>query len=161
MRKPILAVCLLPLLLMADPGFRRAPDFRRVDAAGHKVQLSKYKGRVVLLDFWATWCTGCKTEIPWFVEFADKYRNDGLVALGVAMDEEGWSVVRPFLAEKMKLNYPVVVGDEILALQFGGINSLPVTMLIDRQGRVAYSHNGVVDREEFERKIRELLSGAR
>jgi cytochrome c biogenesis protein CcmG/thiol:disulfide interchange protein DsbE len=161
MQKSMAVACLLPLLLMADAGYTRAPDFARLDAAGHKVQLSKYKGKVVLLDFWATWCTGCKTEIPWYVEFTGKYRNSGLAAIGVAMDEEGWSVVKPFLAEKLKLNYPVVVGDKVLAQQFGGINSLPVTLLIDRQGRIAYSHTGIVDRDEFEGKIRELLARAR
>ena len=153
--------CLLPFLLMARPEYTKAPDFRRVDAAGHTVQLSKYKGKVVLLDFWATWCTGCKTEIPWFIDFAVKYRTQGLAAIGVAMDDEGWSVVKPFLAEKMKLTYPVVLGDKTLAMQFGGINSMPVTLLLDRQGRIAYAHTGVVDRAEFDSKIRELLADAR
>ena len=161
MRRLILFTCLIPAFLMADTDFTRAPDFRRQDDAGHKVQLSKYKGKVVLLDFWATWCTGCKQEIPWYVEFMNKYRERGLAAVGVAMDDEGWSVVKPFLAEKMKLNYPVVCGDKTLAQQFGGMNSLPVTLLIDRQGRIAYSHTGVVDRAEFEGKIQELLASGR
>ncbi len=125
------------------------------------MQLSRYKGKVVLLDFWATWCTGCKTEIPWFMQFTDRYRSEGLATIGVAMDDEGWSVVKPFLAEKMKLNYPVVIGDKTLTMQFGGVESLPLTLLIDRQGRIAWSHAGIVDREEFEAKIRELLAGAR
>ena len=161
MRKSLLIACLVPLFGFADASNERAPDFTRVDAAGHKVRLSKYKGKVVLVDFWATWCTGCKEEIPWYVEFADKYRKSGLAAVGVAMDDEGWKVVKPFLAEKMKITYPVVIGDTPLAQQFGGINSLPVTLLIDRQGRIAYSHIGVVDKAEFERRIQELLARAR
>jgi peroxiredoxin len=161
MRKSLFLACLLPLFVLADATTERAPDFTRVDATGHTVRLSKYRGKVVLLDFWATWCTGCKEEIPWYVEFADKYRKSGLAAVGVAMDDEGWKVVKPFLAEKMKITYPVVIGDTPLAQQFGGINSLPVTLLIDRQGRIAYSHSGVIDRAEFEGNIQELLARAR
>ena len=133
----------------------------RADATGHKVSLSKYRGKVVLLDFWATWCTGCKQEMPWYVEFADKYKKNGLAVVGVAMDEEGWKIVKPFLAEKMKLNYPVVVGDEVMTKQFGGISNLPVTLLIDRGGRIVYSHIGVVDKAKFEGEIQELLARAR
>lgn len=147
MRRSLILACLLPLFVRADAGTERAPDFTRIDATGHKVRLSKYKGKVVLVDFWATWCTGCKEEIPWYV--------------GVAMDDEGWKVVKPFLTEKMKITYPVVIGDTPLAQQFGGINSLPLTLLIDRQGRIAYSHSGVVDKAEFEGRIQELLARAR
>jgi cytochrome c biogenesis protein CcmG/thiol:disulfide interchange protein DsbE len=132
-----------------------------VDATGHKVRLSRYRGKVVLLDFWATWCTGCKEEMPWYVEFADKYKKTGLAVVGIAMDDEGWSVVKPFLAEKMKLNYPVVTGDNAMTKQFGGIKQLPVTLLIDRQGNIAYSHVGVVDKAKFESEIQELLARAR
>jgi peroxiredoxin len=157
MRKTLLLACLVPLLVVAAADRKQAPDFTRVDASGHNVRLSNYRGQVVLLDFWATWCTGCKQEIPWYIEFADKYRKDGLAVLGVAMDDEGWKVVKPFLAEKLKLNYPVVIGDQALARQFGGIENLPVTLLIDRQGRIADSHIGVVDRAKFEGEIQELL----
>jgi peroxiredoxin len=161
MNKLLVGVCLLPLFVFADTDAKTAPDFSRVDASGHKVQLSKYKGKVVLLDFWATWCTGCKEEIPWFVEFAARYRKNGLAVLGVSMDEDGWKVVKPFLAEKMKIPYPIVIGDDAMAQQFGGIQNMPVTLLIDRQGRIAYSHVGVVDRAKFEGEIQELLSRAR
>jgi cytochrome c biogenesis protein CcmG/thiol:disulfide interchange protein DsbE len=161
MRKTLILACVVPLFIFADAVRERAPDFTRVDAAGHNVRLSKYRGKVVLLDFWATWCTGCKEEIPWYMEFADKYGKKGLNVIGVSMDDDGWKAVRPFLAEKMKLNYPVVIGDDALAEQFGGIKSLPATLLIDRQGRIAYSHIGVVDKVEFEGKIQELLRRAR
>jgi cytochrome c biogenesis protein CcmG/thiol:disulfide interchange protein DsbE len=165
MKKPLIAcltfACVLPLLVWAETDHRRAPDFVRADATGHKVRLSQYRGKVVLLDFWATWCTGCKEEMPWYVEFADKYRKSGLAVLGVAMDDEGWSMVKPFLNGKMKLNYPVVVGDDALAKQFGGIDALPVTLLIDRLGNIAYSHVGVVDKAKFEGEIQELLARAR
>src|SRR5258708_23375953 len=85
------------------------PDFTLPDASGAGIRLSDYKGKVVLLNFWATWCHGCKTEIPWFMELAAKYKDRGLVVLGVSLDDDGWKPVRPYLAEK-KINYPVVGG---------------------------------------------------
>jgi thiol-disulfide isomerase/thioredoxin len=111
---------------------------------------------VVLLDFWATWCGGCKVEIPWYVEFQNKYRDDGLSAIGVSVDEDGWKSVKPFL-EGHKLNYPVVIANHDVADRYGGLTSLPMTLLIDRNGRIAESHAGVVDKDAFENKIKTLL----
>ncbi len=133
---------------------RPAPDFSLVDPSGTPVRLSAYKGKVVLLDFWATWC-GCKIEIPWYVEFQNKYRDAGLSAIGVSMDADGWKSVKPFLAEH-KLNYPVVIGNDDLGQQFELVN-MPLTLLIGRNGNIAESHAGVVDKERFEAKIRSLL----
>ena len=133
-----------------------APNFTLADSTGSTVKLSAYKGRVVLLDFWATWCEGCKVEIPWYVEFQNKYRNDGLRAIGVSMDDDGWKSVRPFL-EKHKLNYRVVIGNQDLANRYGGLPFLPMTLLIDRNGTIAESHPGVVDKQVFENKIKALL----
>jgi len=133
-----------------------APDFALTDSAGSPVKLSAYKGKVVLLDFWATWCGGCKVEIPWYVEFQNKYRHDGLTAIGVSMDDDGWKSVKPFL-EEHKLNYPVVIGNQDLASRYGGLPSLPMTLLIDRDGTIAESHAGMVDKDAFEKKIKTLL----
>jgi len=134
---------------------KAASDFSLSDSKGSSVKLSAYKGRVVLLDFWATWCEGCKVEIPWYMEFQNKYKEGGLSVVGVSMDEDGWKSVKPFLEEK-KVNYPVVIGDWDLAKLFG-ITALPVTLLIDRDGKIADLHAGMVDRGAFEHEIQILL----
>ena len=134
-----------------------APDFSLTDANGKTVRLSDFKGKVVLLDFWATWCAGCKVEIPWYVEFQKKYHAKGLASIGVAMDEEGWEKVKPYLAEH-PISYPVVVGTlDLLQKKFGLAPSLPITLLIDRNGKVAESHVGMVNKDAFEKDIRQLL----
>lgn len=138
-----------------QPG-QPAPDFTLPDSTGSPIKLSAYKGKVVLLDFWATWCEGCKIEIPWYVEFQNKYRNDGLTAIGVSMDDDGWKSVKPFL-EEHKLNYPVVIANQDLANRYGGLPSLPMTLLIDRNGKISESQAGMVDKDAFENKIKALL----
>jgi peroxiredoxin len=148
------------------PGRQRkpAPNFILADAKGDTINLSTYKGKVVLLDFWATWCGGCKTEIPWYMEFDAKYKDRGLAVIGVSMDEDGWKTVKPFLAlEKdpetgghTAMKYPVVIGSESLAKQYH-LTSMPMTLLIDREGRIAVSHSGMVDKDDWESKIRSLL----
>jgi len=135
---------------------RKAPTFVLSDANGSPVRLSDYKGKVVVLDFWATWCTGCKVEIPWFMDFQDKYKSEGLATIGAAMDDEGWEKVRPFVNEH-PFNYPIVAGDAAaLAKQFN-ITGLPLTLLIDREGRVADAHAGMVDKDTWEREVRDVL----
>jgi len=134
---------------------KTAPNFTLSDSKGASVRLSDYKGKVVLLDFWATWCHGCKTEIPWYMEFQNKYKDKGLSVIGVSMDEDGWKSVKPFLEEK-KMNYAVVIGNEDLARLYA-VDALPVTLLIDRDGKIADSHPGMVDKDAFENEIRVLL----
>jgi thiol-disulfide isomerase/thioredoxin len=134
---------------------RPARNFTLHDSTGAPIQLSDYRGKVVLLDCWATWCTGCKEEIPWYIEFETKYRDLGLVSIGVAMDVEGWPVVKPYL-EQHPINYRIVVADADFAKRYA-VTSLPVTLLIDRSGRVADTHVGVVVKNEWEKEIRELL----
>jgi peroxiredoxin len=134
---------------------KTAPAFSLNDSKGGPVTLSDYKGRIVLLDFWATWCHGCKTEIPWYMEFQRKYKGRGLAVIGVSMDDDGWKSVKPFLQEN-QLNYPVVIGTPSLAKLYG-VDSMPVTLLIDREGKIADSHGGVVNKDEFEREIQTLL----
>jgi peroxiredoxin len=141
-----------------------APGFILTDAQGERIDLSDFKGKVVLLDFWATWCGGCKLEIPWYIEFDKKLRGQGLAVIGVSMDEEGWKAVRPFLARKIDtetggniaMEYPVVIGNDQLAKDYN-LTSMPMTLLIDREGRIALSHTGVVNKADFESHILQLL----
>ena len=132
-----------------------APDFSLKNAAGATVRLSDYKGKVVLLNFWATWCGGCKKEIPWFIEFQNAYKDRGFAVLGASFDEEGWEVVRPFL-DAQGVNYPVVLANEELSAQYD-VTALPKTLLIDREGKIVISHVGLVDKAEFEKQIQEML----
>lgn len=135
-----------------------APDFTLPDSKGASLKLSGYKGRVVLLDFWATWCGGCKEEIPWYMAFQSKYKDSGLSAIGVSMDEDGWKSVKPFLRRK-PINYAVVIGNPELAKLFA-VDGMPVTLLIDRDGMIAATHVGMVDKAAFESEIKVLLEAS-
>ena len=135
-----------------------APDFTLNDAAGHSISLSALKGQVVLLNFWATWCHGCQTEIPWFVEFQKKYGDAGLTIIGVSLDGDGWKSVTPFL-EQRQVNYPIVIGTDELSNIYNAA-ALPVTVLIDRDGKIAARHEGVVNRATTEADIQTLLGEA-
>lgn len=135
---------------------RKAPDFSLRDADGKLVRLSDYRGKVVLLNFWATWCGPCKLEIPWFIEFERQHKHRGFAVLGVSMDEDGWEAVKPFV-ERLGVNYRILLGDDMVAQLYGGVDALPTTFLIDRQGRVASVHIGLVSRRSYERDLEELL----
>jgi cytochrome c biogenesis protein CcmG/thiol:disulfide interchange protein DsbE len=130
-----------------------AASFR--NARNQIVSLAQQRGRVVLLNFWATWCTGCKTEIPWYIAFDKKYRRAGLTIIGVSMDDEGWPAVTPYLTAH-PIRYPIVLTNGAATRDYDAM-SLPLSMLIDRHGVVAASHVGVVDRDEWETKIVALL----
>lgn len=134
---------------------KSAPDFALTGNHGAIVRLSDYKGRIVLLDFWATWCGGCKVEIPWYMEFQNKYKDKGLAVIGVAMDDDGWKKVKPFASAK-KMNYPIVLGSDDLAKRYG-VTALPLTLLIDREGKIAARTPGLVNKDAFEKKIQSLL----
>jgi peroxiredoxin len=134
---------------------RPAPDFSLVDLSGTRVSLSEYRGKVVLLDFWATWCDPCKTEIPHFAEMQNRYGPQGFQVIGVSMDDAE-KPVREF-QQDFKMNYPVAMGNADLADHYGGILGLPITFVIDRQGRIVARHVGATDASVFEAEIRKLL----
>ncbi|MBZ5610046.1 MAG: TlpA family protein disulfide reductase [Acidobacteriia bacterium] len=144
----------------ADKDRKAAPNFTLADVNGQKVQLSDYKGKVVLLDFWATWCGPCKVEIPWFMEFEQTYKNKGFAVLGVSMDDDGWTVVKPYL-QQLKVNYRIVLGNDKVGELYGGVDSLPTTFLIDRQGKIAATHVGLAGgKDDFKNEIVNLLGPA-
>jgi len=134
---------------------RPAPDFTLNDG-GRRLQLSSYRGKVVVLNFWATWCGPCKTEIPWFIDFEKEYGKKGFTVLGVSMDEDGWKAINPYVADH-GINYPVVLANEEMNQKYGGIEALPTTLVIGRDGKVAYVHSGLIERQEYEKEIRQLL----
>ncbi len=136
-----------------------APDFTLKDADGKMLKLSDHKGKVVLLNFWATWCGPCRIEIPWFIEFEQKYRDQGLVVIGLSMDDDGWGSVKPYMAST-RINYRMALSDDMTAVRYGGIQSLPTTFLIDREGRISAVHTGLPRKKDYQNEIDELLGNA-
>jgi cytochrome c biogenesis protein CcmG/thiol:disulfide interchange protein DsbE len=143
-------------LVREDSKRQHAPDFALKDADGRLVHLADYRGKVVLLDFWATWCGPCKIEIPWFQEFQRKYKDRGFEVVGVSMDDDGWKVITPFVQMK-KINYRVVLGDDKTGDLYGGLEALPTTFVIDRSGRIASVHVGLAGKKDFSDAIEKLL----
>jgi len=145
--------------LKSEKDRQTAPDFTLKDATGKTVKLSDYRGKVVVLNFWATWCGPCKIEIPWFMEFEQKHKDQGFAVLGVAMDDDGWDAVKPYL-ERQRINYRVVMGTPEIGELYGGVESLPTTFMIDREGRIARVHIGLIGKREYQDDIDQLLGGA-
>ena len=139
-----------------DTQRKAAPDFALKDAEGKTVHLSQCRGKVVLLDFWATWCDPCRLEIPWFIDMQRKLKDKGFEVLGVSMDEEGWEVVKPFMKD-VGVNYRVLIGNDQTTELYGGVDALPTTFLIDRQGKIAAVHVGFASRKVFEDGVEQLL----
>ena len=149
----------LLLLLGAGTGFaqsKKAANFKLNAANGSAVELAKLKGKVVAVNFWATWCGPCKSEIGGFQKVYDKYKKKGFELVGISLDEKGWSVVKPFI-EKYKMTYPVVLDDGTVAGAYGGVSAIPTTIFVDRKGNVSESHIGYMSEQDFETKIKKLL----
>lgn len=134
-----------------------APDFSMPDHATAKtIKLSDFKGKVVILDFWATWCPPCREEIPGFISLQKKYGDEGLQVVGVALDQQGAKVVTPFVKE-YKINYPIGIGTSAITALYGGVRGIPTTFVIDREGRIVTKHVGFASEEQFEKDIKPLL----
>ena len=136
-------------------GSHNAPNFKLTDSNGNTVKLSSYRGKVVLLNFWATWCAPCKAEVPWFVDLQKTYADD-LVVLGVSFDEDGWKTVKPFI-EQRHVNYPVMLAGPELPEQYRNIESLPATLIINRYGRIVGDHLGLASKAQYEELIKSHL----
>jgi thiol-disulfide isomerase/thioredoxin len=132
-----------------------APDFSLPDLSGKPLTLSSLRGKVVLLDFWATWCVPCRQEIPRFIELQNQYGDHGLQIIGVSMDDSP-DPVRDFY-QQLKMNYPVVMGDAKTGEQYGGVLGLPIAFIIGRDGKIYSKHIGATSAETFEEEIVKLL----
>lgn len=138
------------------PKMGPAPVWRLEDLAGKPVTADQFKGKVVVVDFWATWCAPCRAEIPGYIELQKKYADDGLVIVGISIDQAGPEVVKSF-AEKIGINYPLVMADEKVAAAFGGVEVIPTTFLIDRKGQIRDRKEGAEETSEYEKKIASVL----
>ncbi|HLH05971.1 MAG TPA: TlpA disulfide reductase family protein [Terriglobales bacterium] len=142
----------------ADPSGKLAPDFRLKSIDGKSYRLADLRGKAVLLNFWATWCPPCKIEIPWFVELQKQYASQGLVIVGVAMDDDAdkQKVVADF-ANEMKIDYPVLLGNDEVADEYGGVDALPTTFFIGRDGKIVRRFMGLAAHSDFEDAIHAAL----
>jgi peroxiredoxin len=138
-----------------DRALRVAPDFTRTDLSGNSLSLHRYRGKLVLLNFWATWCAPCLTEIPTFEAWQNTYGAAGLQIVGISMDDDSAPVKRAYA--KYHLNYPVAMGDTQLAQSFGGVLGLPLSYLIDPEGRIVGRYQGDLDLTQLEAKIKSML----
>jgi thiol-disulfide isomerase/thioredoxin len=149
----------------AASAYKDEPSVTFKDLQGKNVPLASLTGKVVLVNFWATWCDPCRVEIPWMIEFQRKYAGSGFTVLGVAMDDDGAKAVQPFIqkitfdvnGQQMLMNYPIVIGDDDIADKFGGLIGYPTSFLITRDGKIAKKYLGLVTEEDLDKEIQELL----
>jgi peroxiredoxin len=152
--------------LISSANRKPAPAFQLVTDSGGKIRISDYRGKVVLLNFWATECGGCVLEIPSFIEIEKAYKDKGFTAIGISMDilyesmkdaNEAWGRVRPFMA-KRGINYTIAMGDDAISKAYA-LNAFPVTYLIDKSGRIAVAYVGVlVNKDNVATNIKNLLA---
>jgi cytochrome c biogenesis protein CcmG/thiol:disulfide interchange protein DsbE len=176
-------IALVALVVVADRATRRtashsarasdgvdvapmAPDFTLKDLNGNDVSLAQYRGKVVLINFWATWCDPCRVEIPWLIEMQDKYSSRGFAVLGIAMDEEGRKAVEPYVQKERftvngdsgrAMNYPILLGNDAVADKFGGLIGYPTSVLISKDGRQVKRITGLISYDEIAKAIEALL----
>ena len=142
-----------------------APEVHFKDLDGKDTSLDDYKGKVVLVNFWATWCDPCREEIPWLIDMQLKYADKGFTVLGIAMDEEGKKVVQPYVStehfdvnsQKLTMNYPIVIGNDDIAEKFGGLLGYPTSVLISRDGKQVRRVTGIISEAEMSHAIESLL----
>ncbi len=152
----VLIAGLLVAGMAASAAARPAPNFALKTADGKTVELRQLAGKVVVVNFWATWCGPCRAEIPGMLEIYGKYRGKGLEIVGVSLDQQGFAVVTPFV-QRMKIDYPVVVGDGDLVAAYGNFQAIPTTFVVDKKGNIVGEHTGSMTKEAFERMVKPLL----
>jgi thiol-disulfide isomerase/thioredoxin len=156
---PLALICLETVSVLSQDASlarTRAPDWESPDLSDKRVKFSDFRGHVLIVDFWATWCAACRLEIPDFVELQKQYGDKGLTVIGVSLDEQGPDVVKKFV-KQFGVNYPIVIGNEKAAEAYGRIDVIPTTFVIDRQGRIVSRHIGYDDKAVFEKEIQSLL----
>lgn len=135
---------------------KKAPDFALKTLEGKTIKLSDYKGKIIIIDFWATWCPPCRKGIPDLIELQKVYSKD-LVIVGISLDQERTlKDLKPFI-ENYGINYPVVLGNEKVVKDYGGINAIPTSFIVDQKGFIIDSHVGLVPKAVYEDKIKMLL----
>lgn len=137
--------------------YPEAPNFILTNQDGEKVNLGDYKGKVVILDFWATWCGPCRMGIPGFVKLREKYHEKGFEIIGISLDRPGWQVVKPFMDE-YKINYPIVLANNEVVANYGGVNSIPTTFVVNKDGKVVDRVIGYRPDTYFEQEINKWLN---
>ena len=140
----------------AIPASKTAPAWKLKDLEGHEVSSAQFKGKVVVVDFWATWCPPCVAEIPGYIELQKKYGPQGLVIVGVSLDQKGPAHVKKFAGEK-GMNYTLVMGDDAVVEAFGGIEAIPTTFLINRDGQIVHQKTGAMAHDEYEKLVQQAL----
>jgi len=138
------------------PVLGKAPAWKLKDLQGKEVNSADFKGKVVVVDFWATWCPPCRAEIPGYIALQKKYADKGLVIVGISVDEDGAKVVAPF-AKAKGMNYPVLLFNDDVVTAFGGIEGIPTTFLIDQAGNIRDKKVGMVEEADYEKRIVQLL----
>jgi peroxiredoxin len=147
----------LGALLRAEPVTPTpAPAWKLKDVNGNVVSSDQFKGKVVVIDFWATWCPPCRAEIPGYIALQKKYRQAGLVIIGISLDQQGPGVVKKFITEH-QVDYPIVMGDEVVQAAFGGMEAIPTTFIIDRAGNIRDRKVGREPEAAYEQTLRQYL----
>jgi len=134
-----------------------APNFHLRTLEGKTIALQDLQGKVVVLNFWATWCPPCRAEIPGLLEVYRKHRSEGLEIVGISLDTDGWTKVSPLMHE-MNIEYPVVIGNTDIVNAYGGIRAIPTTVIVDRQGKIVDKVVGYMDRRKFEEEVLGLIN---